>query len=474
MKAIANRRGPSLFLVLAIVLLSFLGASRLALAQDIPLDPSDVAAATAATTPTATSGCSTNAGWSADADTFKGIVGTLLSPFNAADSVIANTAKTYASSVMSNAATLGGLLATTYIMWSLLKFMADGNGNYGALMIDSMAPVCIVSGVLANYSGLITGLQNLFTSMIPAQGGISSQIATLAQGFMGGIATALKAMWNSLGCGGDSGISVYLHAFFVGLLLIIAALLAIVALGEIVGVLFTGSVLMGVGIAVGPYFIATGVCKWSSDYMTKWLNFLMAALFYKSLISIVLYLVTGVVNSVVTTVSNNNGTTGFSIGNAVALIGIMWILRHVFLSIPGIAAALLGGGHHGAPSFNAAVDSGMNKAAAANQAFKKYSDEKAKQKIQEQKQDQEPKGQSGEGQASGPSAQTQGPQFSPLPSATLAGGSGGSSGAGSEGNSGQNRPNFAGTNKADATDVSFREVSGGQTGTAGSGGFQVD
>ena len=540
MKTSAARRWALRLLIVVVALTSYFGVSRVALAQlDPSIDPTatevqgaqgvDANAAAAAN-----AGCSANKGWTADADTFTGVTGTLLSPFSAADSTIFTTATGYASRVMPNALTLGGILATTYIMWSILRFLADGGGNYTALVIDAMAPVAMVAGVLANYQPIVSDLQSLFNSMIPAQGGISQQIATLAQGFMSGIGTALKAEWNSLGCAGISGVAVLLHAFCVAFLMIIAALLAIVALAEIVGVLLTGSVLMGVGIAVGPYFIAAGVCRWSYDYMQKWLNFLMGALFYKSLISIVLYLVNGCVKSVVDNVTNYNAAsgTGFPLGNAVALIGVMWILKHVFQSIPGIASALIGGSGGHAPSLNKAIDSAVKTSGKANRAFNAYNEAKADRVIKAEKA-KEAEAARQAAAAGAPSAATAGPSFNPAAAATgtsaasnggfaanpvnarwtqgagagvfsaaaagaVAAGSapnysgfsaGAASSAGSSGasatssagaapaahdaSSSQSTPSFSGRS-GDVSDVDFRETGHGQPGGAGSGGFQVD
>ncbi|MGF6440594.1 type IV secretion system protein [Paraburkholderia youngii] len=542
MKLTAARTWALRFLIVVVALASLLGLARTALAQDASIDPTTTEVQSAqnvdanAAAP-ANAGCSAVKGWSADADTFSGITGTLLSPFSAADSTIFTTANSYAGSVMRNALTLGGILATTYIMWSILRFLADGGGNYTALVIDSMVPVAMVAGVLANYTPIVTDLQSLFNSMIPSQGGVSHQIAQLAQGFMSGIGTALKAEWNSLGCAGSSGVAVLLHAFCVAFLMIIAALLAIVALAEIVGVLLTGSVLMGVGIAVGPYFIAAGVCRWSYDYMMKWLNFLMGALFYKSLISIVLYLVNGCVKTVVDNVTNYNAAsgTGFPLGNAVALIGVMWILKHVFQSIPGIASALIGGSGGHAPSLNKAIDSAVKTGSKANRAFNAYNEAKAERVIKEEKAKQAEAARNAAGSA-GPSAATSGPSFNPASAATgtSAASNGGfagnpvnvswtqgagagmfsaaAAGASAAGNSpnysggstgfspsaspqgsdsagaaatagaadvsrgtsaGQTAPSFSGRG-GDVSDVDFRESGSGQTGGAGGGGFQVD
>ncbi|MDP1165349.1 hypothetical protein, partial [Klebsiella pneumoniae] len=64
-----------------------------------------------------------------------------------------------------------------------------------------------------------------------------------------------------------------------------------------------------------------------------------------------------------------DSTSGLSIAGLLGLLGITWILTHLFKEIPRIASSLFGGGASGHASFNRAANSmaqaGMQMAAAA-------------------------------------------------------------------------------------------------------------
>ena len=129
-------------------------------------------------------------------------------------------------------------------------------------------------------------------------------------------------------------------------IMLFAGILGAIALAELIGVMLFGSVMAGIGVALGPYFVIAGVTPWSRGYMEKWLGFTLAACFYKSLISIILTLLQPFITSFTSaTAAAASAPTGLLMGAAIAMVAFMWVLRYVFLDVPHIAAELLGNGH---------------------------------------------------------------------------------------------------------------------------------
>jgi len=351
-------------------------------------------------------------GFKAQADTVGAVVNTLMAPFTQASSVINSTANGMAGQMMGGARVLGGILALTYLLWSVVRFLADGDDNMMGLFVETGIPVGITAAALANYSTLIgsSGLQGIFNAMLASAtggGALSSTITQFGNALFNGLANALAAALGAAACTSlfSASLGVFANIFLTILCVLFAMILAVLALAELVGVLLMGIVLSGVGQAVGPYFLVCGVTPWTKGYMESWLRFLMAAFFYQTLISIVLKLITGVVQAATTSASSiASATTGVQLGNAFAMVGLIWVLRHIFMGIPGMAAALIGGGHHRAASFNAAAAALAGTVADMSKAIDKWMNKDG--------------GESGNGGGSG------------------GGGSGGSSGTGGSGGGG--------------------------------------
>ncbi|MBN3761059.1 type IV secretion system protein [Burkholderia sp. Ac-20365] len=434
----------------------------------------------------------------------------MLAPFNDADSVISSTAFDIANNLMGGAYVLGGILASGYFLWATLRYIADSQENYMSLVMDALIPVAIGAAVLKNYTSVITGVQNIFKSMLVGSlsNGLTGQIAQLFANFMSGLANGFLGELNAIACADfTSSLAVYFNSFINLLCLLVAAFLAVFALAELVGVLLTGSVLMGVGISVGPYFVVSGVTPWSKGFMDKWLSFSMGAFFYKTLITIVLALMNGVMSSVITQLASYNGTTGLPLGTVIALVGLMWVMRHIFMGIPGIAAALVGGHRIGPPSLNR--EAGNVARDISNYMEKKERQEERRQQQaerEERRADRQREAESrGNGGGTGPTVSSQRGSFNPgagpsgAPALSGRGGSGGSSGSSGSGSSSGTGPSGGGgpsggpasgprfRPEADVQDVRFKETpddgssgSGGRTSTStgmprggGSGSFQV-
>ncbi|MFP3637940.1 type IV secretion system protein [Paraburkholderia sp. SIMBA_054] len=457
----------------------------------------DVAGAVGSLLGLGSGGCATSNAWKVEADTLVGVVGTMLAPFNDADTTIATTAFGLASQLMNGAYVVGGILASGYLLWSTLRYIADGQDNYISLAMDSMIPVAIGAAVLKNYATVVNGVQGIFQSMLVGSlsGGLTRQIAALFTGFLTGIAHGIVAEFNGIACANFfQSLAVYFNALLNVACLVVAVFLAIFALAELVGVLLTGSVLMGIGITVGPYFVVAGVTPWSRGFMDKWLSFLMGAFFYKTLITIILALMNGVISSVVNQVTTYDGTTGLPLGTVIALVGLMWVMRHIFLGVPGIVAALVGGHRMTPPSLNKAVGSAVKMAYDIKEDKARKEDRAQRQADRDARSQQggqgpagspsggpSPGGGGGSG-GGGPTVSTQRGSFNPSTALGSGGTSGApalagspsSSGAGSQsgGATGGSTSTSAGSMRfrpqGDVQDVSFKDVSDA-SGASGSG-----
>ncbi len=326
------------------------------------LEAMDAGAAGATSTPQMDASCAANAAYAAQGNTFGSIVNALIQPFNSATQTISSAASSVASRMMGGARVLGGILALSYFFWSVVRFLADGDDNFMGVLMETGIPVGVAAAALANYSTLTgpSGLQGIFVSMMQAATGgatLSTAVTGFANALFHGIQNAFVSALGATACVGlfRTSVAVLLDTFVTLLCIVGAAVLGVIALAELVGVLFTGIVLAGVGVAVGPWFLVCGVTPWTRGLMDGWVKFLAAALFYQTLISVMLKLVTDVITTATASaMSIASGSTGIQIGSAFAMVGIVWVIRHLFQGVPGIAHALIGGGHARAPSFNTA------------------------------------------------------------------------------------------------------------------------
>ncbi|MBN3761060.1 type IV secretion system protein [Burkholderia sp. Ac-20365] len=295
-----------------------------------------------------TSGCDITA-FQTSATTLNKVVGFLLSPFTDADAVISSFAQSTATSLIPGAYVIGGILASGYLLWSTLKYLADGRENYLSVVIDIAAPSAVCGGVLHQYDSVTDSIGGIFTSLgVSSTGGLTNAIAQFGIALFNGLVTGLIAAFKAIACANilTSGMGTFFFGFMMVLLVLFAIVLSAIALAELIGVLLLGSILMGIGILVGPYFVISGVTPWSRSLANQWLGFTMSAFFYKSLISIVLTLLKPVIDTFNTqSAAALTNATGLSFGMALAMIGLIWIMRFIFLKIPGLAADLLGNGH---------------------------------------------------------------------------------------------------------------------------------
>ncbi|WP_321935255.1 type IV secretion system protein [Paraburkholderia sp. J8-2] len=342
---------------------------------------SAAAATSSANAVTASTSCAQNSSavtskWSG----LNAVVNALMTPITSAQTNINSAASSMAGKVTGVASALGGVLAISYVFWKAIQSAAGGGEPISVIVVESFIPAGIVGAVLASYNTLISGFQQLFSAIVSALTGggtLSTALVTFAQNLFTSLGTAFNAAATGLSCLSFMGSSLmdFMDAFFTLLLMVAAVILAFIALAEVVGVMLTGIILVGIGTGIGPVFVACGVCDWSKNFMHTWLKFLLGGMSYTMIVSVILSLLSSTMESMASTMQSQGGTvagssssgSGLHVGAALGFVGLMWVLKNVFSSVPAIASALIG--HGGAagrpPSFGSEASKAMTAATAA-------------------------------------------------------------------------------------------------------------
>lgn len=308
------------------------------------------------------------AGDTANWDAVKSVADIVLSPINSAQSTISTQANSMASSATPIALTLAGVLALSYFLWGVLDSLAGSGDSIMGVVVGSLIPAAIVAACLGSYSSLIStngGLQGILSSFTQAATGSSSasgNVATFAQQMFNVLMSSAKALFQGLGCINiwSWTVGIALQLIFGALIIILALAFAVIALGELVGVMLTGIIMVAIGVAVGPLFVACAVSGWSKGFFQQWLKFLLGASAYQMIISVILSLVSSMLTSAQNQISSVNpaaidANAGVSFAGLLGMVGITWVLTHLFRQIPQIAHGLVGGGAIGHASFNRAA-----------------------------------------------------------------------------------------------------------------------
>ncbi|MGF6604302.1 hypothetical protein P3T23_009057 [Paraburkholderia sp. GAS448] len=360
-------------------------------------------------------------------------VNVILSPINSAQSAISSKANSMASSATPIALALAGVLALSYFLWGIVDSFAGSGDSFMGITVGSLVPAVIVAACLGSYAALVGtngGLQGLLGSFTQAATGSSSAsgaIASYMQQLAKTLASSILAYYGQLGCVPFYKWSLVLIGELVlgALILFAVTVLSVIAVGELVGVMLTGIVMVGLGVAVGPLFVACAVCKWSNGFFTGWLKFLLGASAYQMVISVVLTLVSSMLSTAQSQMNATNpavgGTSaGVSFAGLLGLLGITWVITHLFKDIPRIASSLFGGGAVGHASFNRAAHA----MAAAVAGMGAANDDKVRDAIRNAgKGESDEKGGSGSsgagsGGSGGPSVNSESGSFSATPALT--------------------------------------------------------
>jgi len=266
---------------------------------------------------------------------------------------------------------IAGALALINLMWIAVDHLIL-KGHRDLILppiIYSVAVAALVATMLKNYD-LLTGYgTSLFLeiSNLVVPGGSGAQ--TKAVGSMGSQLTnitmaALKAAFESIGALGHGWslgglIMTIVDLVFTLIIGLFCMVIAILMFVSVVSSLFTGTIMAGVAIALGPLFIATLVCDFTKPFFDRWFGFFCSALFIKVIVMTMLSLLLGMLqvgNLVAGSTNNgmgfswdnayslNTNGTGYAFGTLLTLAVALWIMKQLMDQAPEIASALMPGG----------------------------------------------------------------------------------------------------------------------------------
>lgn len=244
-----------------------------------------------------------------------------------------------ASNLNGLAMSIAGALALIALLWALLIAIISKKSAFSAMM-EPVIFSALTAMLLANYAMIVGDVVNLGQRAIAASG------TSVGSAFTGFINTFLGSFINIFISVLDrfeftwGFFSIVLEAVIALVILAGAGVLILIAIKDIVAVFLTGPVALGIGVAVGPLFIATLPMPATRRWFDQWINFLINAAMLTALAVIVMVLIQ---NAILNTVQGfMTGETG-TVGKLVAIAMIAASLSKVFQAIPSFADALFPG-----------------------------------------------------------------------------------------------------------------------------------
>lgn len=250
-------------------------------------------------------------------------------------------AEPVARDLKSYALILGGALALASMTWNIMMAIALRDSPMD-VALEAIIYASMAAFLIANYGLIVGDLVAVGSKIITASGfgDLSTVLADFIfsyfQKLFETVMTGLAKMASFTGWFTGA-----LDLIISGVLLVVAFVFGIRALIELIGVALLGPVLVGVGIAVGPLFIACLASNWTRSWFQKWLDFLLNG----TVLTAIVVIVVGLVKNVI--VVSNPVVGGSLTGEALSLALISVALGKIFSSIPGMVDALLPGRSHG-------------------------------------------------------------------------------------------------------------------------------
>lgn len=234
---------------------------------------------------------------------------------------------------------LAGIILLISMLFSIAMAMVS-NKPFGPVVVENLLIAGIVAMILNKY-GLFVGVAtDLAQSLNGTVGGtLSNAIFELTTKTFNIVGSVFEAIYKGYSC-----LSVYeqiakLGELIVGLFFLgIAIILILLAFGEMLYVYLLGPVLIAIGIAVGPLFIALVISKFTKPFFDRWLSFMFSAAILQYLALLIISIMSGVMESAV----KIGSSTSFAI-HAIAIAVIAHMIAKIFTQVPGIASGLTGG-----------------------------------------------------------------------------------------------------------------------------------
>ncbi len=259
-----------------------------------------------------------------------------------------------------------GALTVMLTIFMFIQLMAENVSmeEITPRIISHILNVGFVGIILTSYMGDIIGVRQIFVTgseyLVQQITGKSSDSAfnagvvqlndTLKRldsaKISGGTSDLNTGIWDQTKQALKSGLS-FLTSFVAALIGVIVALVLAFVLMVYISVYMMGTIMMYLGITIGPFMIPWKLFDVSSHMFTGWLRFTTAAALYKVVCAIVLMMLGGVTNALTTAVErmNQSGNTaaGFDIMYASAVLIICMFMSYLMWQVPSWANGLVSG-----------------------------------------------------------------------------------------------------------------------------------
>lgn len=244
-----------------------------------------------------------------------------------------------ASNLNGLAMSIAGALALIALLWALLIAIISKKSAFSAMM-EPVIFSALTAMLLANYGMIVGDVVALGQKAIAASGtSVGTAFTNFINTFLGSFINIFISVLNRFEFTWGF-FSIVLEAVIALVILAGAGVLTLIAIKDIVAVFLTGPIALGIGVAVGPLFIATLPMPATRRWFDQWINFLINASMLTALAVIVMVLIqTAILNTVQGFMAGQTGT----VGKLLALAMIAASLSKVFQAIPSFADALFPG-----------------------------------------------------------------------------------------------------------------------------------
>lgn len=264
-----------------------------------------------------------------------------------------------AGRVNSLAMNIAGGLALIALLWSITMAMLNKDSPLVAA-IEPIIFAILTLLLLRNYVTVVHDVVNLGQQVITLTG---SSVGEAVQSFANTFLRAFARMWVNASQR-TTGINILAHSFdlFAAVVLLaIAAIMILIALKDVVGVFLIGPLALGLGVALGPLFVATIPSSYTRNWFNHWFNFLINAAMMTAISVVVMLLVNQFISQTITQIT---ASPDGSLGKLIALALIAASMSKVFTAIPDFADGLMPGRTNAGKAISDAPGKGMVLAAA--------------------------------------------------------------------------------------------------------------
>ena len=250
----------------------------------------------------------------------------------------ADAGKSIAGNLIDPARALGGSLLLAYILFGISKNLASQKATLG-FVVDALVVGGIVAGILGSYDIVVSSAVGLAKGLNGIVGGDNplNILSTFFMQFLQGLGNAWEKGSAEWKCASGLQVFSFIGEIILAVLILIVAILYICsAIVEIFTALAVGPILLGLGIAIGPIFIATFVTPITKGFFDRWLGFIAGAAIFQ----FIAYTIVVLVGQFLGTVTQSEMSF---LAQAISIALVAAVLGKVFQQVPSIVSSLVPG-----------------------------------------------------------------------------------------------------------------------------------